>query len=123
MLVERGFYTIILGWITFSSFSLVKTLRDKREKMKVSTEYLALCWLSTIASFGIGIISIWNTKWPLVEKGYYWLGLIFVMYTSFALAKEIRDRQDFADKFEEKRSSYNEMNDEEEKQHPVKEEE
>ncbi|HWI46930.1 MAG TPA: YiaA/YiaB family inner membrane protein [Rummeliibacillus sp.] len=102
MLVERGFYTIVLGWITFSAFSLVKTIRDKKENIRVSKEYLGLCWLSTIASFGIGMISIWNTEWPLVEKGYYWLGIIFVMYTSFALSKEIRDRQNFTDKHNER---------------------
>lgn len=95
ILVEKGFYTIVLGWVTFSAFSLVKTLRDKSEGIKVSGEYVFLAWLSTLASFGIGMISIWNTEWILVEKGYYWLGLIFVTYTSFALSKEIRDRQDF----------------------------
>ncbi len=92
-LVERGFYTILLGWITFSAFSLVKTIRDQHDGIKVTKEYLLLCYLSTIASFGIGMISVWNTEWELVEKGYYWLGIIFVLYTSFALSKEIRDRQ------------------------------
>ncbi|MGX9135658.1 YiaA/YiaB family inner membrane protein [Rummeliibacillus sp. JY-2-4R] len=116
MLVEQGFYTIILGWITFSSFSLVKTIRDKRENIKVSKEYLALCWLSVVASFGIGMISVWNTDWELVEKGYYWLGIIFVMYTSFALSKEIRDRQDFANRQKDKEAIqfYNDMNEDEE---------
>lgn len=94
-LVEKGFYTIVLGWITFSAFSLVKTLRDKSEGLKVSGEYIFLAWLSTLASFGIGMIAIWNTEWVLVEKGYYWLGLLFVSYTAFALSKEIRDRQDY----------------------------
>ena len=86
-LVEKGFYTIVLGWITFSAFSLVKTLRDKSEGLKVSGEYIFLAWLSTLASFGIGMIAIWNTEWVLVEKGYYWLGLLFVSYTAFALSK------------------------------------
>ncbi len=116
MLVEQGFYTIILGWITFSSFSLVKSIRDKIENIKVSKEYLALCWLSVIASFGIGMISVWNTDWELVEKGYYWLGIIFVMYTSFALSKEIRDRQDFTNRQKDKEAIqfFNDMKEDEE---------
>lgn len=102
ILVEKGFYTIVIGWITFSAFSLVKTLRDKMEGVKVTGEYIFLTWASTLASFAIGMIAIWNTEWQLVEKGYYWLGIIFITYTSFALSKEIRDRQEFKDSQPEK---------------------
>lgn len=93
LLVERGFYTVCLGWITFSAFSLVKVLRDRNEGIKTGNEYLFLAWLSMIASFSIGMIAIWNTEWLLVEKGYYWMGILFTTYTSVALAKVIRDRQ------------------------------
>lgn len=98
MLVEKGFYTILLGWITFSAFSLVKTLRDRSEGIKTSPEYIFLAWSSMLASFSIGMIAIWNTEWELVEKGYYWLGILFVTYSSVGLSKELRDRQDDKDK-------------------------
>lgn len=94
ILVEKGFYTVVLGWITFSAFSLVKTLRDRSDGIKTSPEYIFLAWTSILASFSIGMIAIWNTEWELVEKGYYWLGILFVTYSSFALSKELRDRQD-----------------------------
>lgn len=29
MLVEKGFYTSVIGWITFSAFTLTKTIRDR----------------------------------------------------------------------------------------------
>lgn len=92
-LVEKGFYTCIIGWVTFSAFTLVKVLRDKADGIKVSTEYVFLTWASIVASFGIGFVAVWNTEWVLVEKGYYSMGLMFITYASFALSKEIRDRQ------------------------------
>ncbi|MFJ8234992.1 YiaA/YiaB family inner membrane protein [Ureibacillus sp. NPDC094379] len=95
MLVEKGFYTVSLGWITFSAFSIVKVLRDRHEGIKTASEYIFLAWLSMVASFSIGMIAVWNTEWQLVEKGYYWMGILFTTYTSIALAKVIRDRQAF----------------------------
>lgn len=94
MLVEKGFYTSVIGWITFSAFTLTKTIRDRYEGIKVTTEYTFLAWVSIVASFSVGIISIWNTEWMLVEKGYYWMGIMFITFSSFALSKETRDRQD-----------------------------
>ncbi|MFP3918134.1 YiaA/YiaB family inner membrane protein [Lysinibacillus telephonicus] len=101
MLVERGFYTICLGWITFSAFSLVKVLRDRNEGIKTAPEYLFLAWLSMIVSFSIGMIAVWNTEWIFVEKGYYWMGILFTTYTSVALAKVIRDRQVYLEEHKE----------------------
>lgn len=94
MLVEKGFYTSVIGRITFSAFTLTKTIRDRYEGIKVTTEYTFLAWVSIVASFSVGIISIWNTEWMLVEKGYYWMGIMFITFSSFALSKETRDRQD-----------------------------
>lgn len=92
VLVEKGFYTVCLGWITFSSFTLAKTIRDKAEGKEVTAVFLGLSWLSTVASFLIAMIAIWNTDWLLVERGYYWMGIIFITYMSFSLTKEINDR-------------------------------
>ncbi|WP_391369875.1 YiaA/YiaB family inner membrane protein [Lysinibacillus sp. KU-BSD001] len=93
MLVERGFYTICLGWLTYSSFALVNVLRNRREGGKTGTEFVFLTWISFIAAFSIGMIAVYNTTWVLLEKGYYWMGLLFCTFTTLTLAKEIRDRQ------------------------------
>lgn len=99
ILVERGFYTICIGWITYSSFALVKVLRDKSEGIKSAAEFTFLTWASFIASFAIGMIAVWNTEWILLEKGYYWMGILFTMFTSITLAKEVRDRQYNTDQY------------------------
>lgn len=92
-LVEKGFYTTTLGWITFSAISLVKTLYDINEGVKTSPVYVFFAWLSAIISISIAVIAVYNTEWVLVEKGYYWLGIAFISYTSFALMKEMRERE------------------------------
>lgn len=93
MLVERGFYTICLGWLTYSSFALVNVLSIRREGGKTGVEFVFLTWLSFIAAFAIGMISVYNTEWVLLEKGFYWMGLLFCTFTTITLAKEIRARQ------------------------------
>ncbi|WP_332651418.1 YiaA/YiaB family inner membrane protein [Lysinibacillus sp. 54212] len=93
MLVERGFYTICLGWLTYSAFALVNVLSNRREGGKTGIEFVFLTWLSFIAAFAIGMISVYNTEWVLLEKGFYWMGLLFCTFTTITLAKEIRGRQ------------------------------
>lgn len=93
MLVERGFYTICLGWLTYSSFALVNVLSNRREGGKTGVEFVFLTWLSFLAAFAIGMISVYNTEWVLLEKGYYWMGLLFCTFTTITLAREIRVRQ------------------------------
>ena len=89
-LIDRGYYTICLGWLTFSVFALVNLTSLKQTGVKIAGEFIFFSWLSTIAAFGIGMISINNTDWILMEKGYYWMGLLFTAYTTYMLVNALR---------------------------------
>lgn len=92
-LIDRGYYTICLGWITFSVFALVNLMSLKSEGTKIAGEFLFFAWLSTAASIIIGMVSVNNTEWVLMEKGYYWMGFLFTSFSTYVLVKAIRDRQ------------------------------
>lgn len=92
-LIDRGYYTICLGWITFSVFALVNLVSLKSEGMKVAGEFIFFSWISTVAALLIGMISVNNTEWVLMEKGYYWMGFLFTSFTTYVLVKAIRDKQ------------------------------
>jgi len=92
-LIDRGYYTICLGWITFSVFALVNLVSLKSEGMKVAGEFIFFSWISTVAALMIGMISVNNTEWVLMEKGYYWMGFLFTSFTTYVLVKAIRDKQ------------------------------
>lgn len=92
-LIDRGYYTICLGWITFSVFALVNLMSLRSDGMKVAGEFIFFSWLSTAASIIIGMVSVNNTDWILMEKGYYWMGFLFTAFTTYVLVKAIRDKQ------------------------------
>lgn len=90
----KGYYIVCITWIMTSVFNLVRVLRDKQEGLPVGGEAVFLGWAALITSTVIMIYSAWNTDWALHLKGYYWLGTAFVLYSSYALADQIRNKQE-----------------------------
>lgn len=90
----KGYYIVCISWIMTSVFNLVRVLRDKQEGLPVGAEAVFLGWAALISSTCIMIYSAWNTDWALHLKGYYWLGTAFVLYSSYALADQIRNKQE-----------------------------
>lgn len=90
----KGYYIVCIGWIFTSVFNVVRIIRDKEEGLPVGGEAVFLGWAALFGSTLIMIYSAWNTDWELHLKGYYWLGTAFVIYSSYALADQMRDRQE-----------------------------
>lgn len=104
----KGYYVVCITWIMTSVFNLVRVLRDKQEGIPVGGEAIFLGWAALITSTVIMIYSAWNTDWELHLKGYYWLGTAFVLYSSYALADQIRTKQEEerANGYEKKTKSF-----------------
>ena len=94
----KGYYIVCISWIATSVFNLVRVLRDKEEGFPVGGEAVFLGWASLIVSTLIMIYNTWNTDWDLHFKGYYWLGTAFVLYSSYVVADQLRNRQEEARK-------------------------
>ena len=92
MLLEKGYYTAIILWMTFSAITLIEMLRFKEERVNEPAYFNMSCWLSVTLAFSFGIISIYNTEWDLYLKGYYWMGMIFVAFSTLVLSRETSHR-------------------------------
>lgn len=85
MLLERGYYTFGVLTIAVSLLYATKSVIDRVEYRRESVPDFLIMGISVIFSI-IAIIfmaiSIRNTEWVLLEKGYYWMGLFFISVTS-----------------------------------------
>lgn len=85
MLLERGYYTFGVLTVATSLLYATKSVIDKVEYKRDTPPDLLITGISVIFSI-IAIIfmaiSIRNTEWELLEKGYYWMGLFFVSVTA-----------------------------------------
>lgn len=67
-------------------------------KKRNTAAFTFLAWASFIISVSFFIVAIWNTKWMLVEKGYYAGIFIWSVYSAFVLSKVIRDNEEDAER-------------------------
>lgn len=85
LLLERGYYTFGILTVAVSLLFTTKSIIDRIELKRVTVPDAIILGISTIFSI-IAIIfmaiSIRNTEWVLLEKGYYWMGLFFVSVTA-----------------------------------------
>lgn len=85
LLLERGYYTFGILTVAVSLLFTTKSIIDRIELKRVAIPDTIILGLSTIFSIVAVIfmaISIRNTEWVLLEKGYYWMGLFFVSVTA-----------------------------------------
>ena len=85
MLLERGYYTFGVLTVAVSLLFATKSVIDKVEFKRETIPDFIIMGISVIFSIISVIfmaISIRNTQWVLLEKGYYWMGLFFVSVTA-----------------------------------------
>lgn len=85
MLLERGYYTFGVMTVAVSLLFATKSVIDKVEyKRETIPDFLimGISVIFSIVSIIFMAISIRNTQWVLLEKGYYWMGLLFVSITA-----------------------------------------
>lgn len=82
MLLERGYYTFGVITVTVSLYIAVQYILEFNNASALGKLNTAVAVLFAVISVIFMIISIRNTEWVLLEKGYYWMGLAFVAVTS-----------------------------------------
>jgi hypothetical protein len=93
----QGYYAVTAILLIMSSFSLQKVIRDNQEddfngvKQRNTPAYTFLIWASFVLAAGFEFIGIVNLKQPLSVQGYYAVTGAFLIMSSFALQKTIRD--------------------------------
>lgn len=82
MLLERGYYTFGIITVIVSLYLTVQLLLNINNAGNLGRLNLGVSLIFSIVAIIFMAISIRNTEWVLLEKGYYWMGLAFVAITS-----------------------------------------
>ena len=85
ILLERGYYTFGVLTVAVTMLFATKSIIDRTELNRTTlpdTLMLGLSVIFAVIAVIFMAISIRNTEWVLLEKGYYWMGLFFVSVTA-----------------------------------------
>lgn len=84
LLLERGYYTAMSGIIVFSVISAAKSITTVVEKggTKLDRIYAGIASVIAVVSIIYCCVSIYNTDWVYLEKGYYWGATAFITITA-----------------------------------------
>lgn len=91
MLNEKGYYFTILLFGLFSVISVQKAVRDRLEKIPVTSVYYGISWFTTITSLVLLVIGLWNADLERSEKGFYGMAFTLSMFAAVTVQKNIRD--------------------------------
>lgn len=61
---------------------------------KPTPAFIASSWAAFAIGFFGFLIGLWNAKLPLHEKGYYFVVLMFGLFSVVSVQKAVRDRQE-----------------------------
>lgn len=90
LLLERGYYTFGIITIAISVYLAIQLVLELKTATMRGKLNMAICAIFAGISIIYIAISIRNTEWVLLEKGYYWMGMAFVTITSAMLSATIK---------------------------------
>lgn len=99
MLLERGYYTAMSGIIVFAVISSARSITTVVERggTLLDKVYAAIASIIAVVAIIYCCVSIYNTDWVYMEKGYYWGATAFITITAaltwISLEMVMRDRQ------------------------------
>lgn len=88
---EKGYYFTVLLFGLFSVIALQKSVRDKQEKVPVTSIFVSISWAGTLTSIVLLVVGLWNAELFLSEKGFYGISYMMSMYAAISVQKNIRD--------------------------------
>lgn len=73
----------------------------KKKVYRNTPAFTLLAWASFIFFVALVIIGLYTLKEPLMVKGYYLMGLVGTISSTFTVAKVVRDNQEDDDMYEQ----------------------
>lgn len=90
MLLEKGYYTFGTLTVAVSTYLAVQFLMGYSHADTLGKLNASIGVIFSIIALLFMMISVRNTEWILLEKGYYWMGMVFVTLTSAMLSATIK---------------------------------
>lgn len=62
------------------------------ESQKTSIAFIAASWIALAVGIAAYLIGLWNAAMELNEKGYYFIALMYGLFSAVSLQKSVRDK-------------------------------
>jgi len=89
--LDRAFLALGLFFCLFSSFAVAKTIRDNRDGQVDTASWVMTVWIAFAAAIALTAWGLWRMNIPGSEKNYMIVSWLFLVSSSFTLAKTLRD--------------------------------
>lgn len=89
--LDRAFLAIGLFFCLFSSFAVAKTIRDNRDGQVDTGSWVMAVWIAFAAAIALTAWGLWRMAIPDWQKGYMVVSWLFLVSSTFTLAKTVRD--------------------------------
>ncbi|MEM6362004.1 MAG: inner membrane protein YiaA [Bacteroidota bacterium] len=68
------------------------SVKKERNAVKPSNAFIAASWTALIAGVTAYFVGLWNAEMLLSEKGYYFIILLFGLFSVVSVQKSVRDK-------------------------------
>ena len=92
--LDRAFLAIGMFFCLFASFSVAKTQRDNRDGQVDTSMWVIAVWIAFAAAVLLTGWGLWRMNIEQWQKYYMLVTWLFMVSSSFTLAKTIRDAQE-----------------------------
>lgn len=92
--LDRAFLAIGFFFCLFASFSVSKMVRDNRDEQIDTQAWVMMVWVAFAAAVGLTAWGLWRMSISTWQKGYMVVSWLFLVSTTFSLAKTIRDEHE-----------------------------
>lgn len=89
--LDRAFLALGLFFSLFASFAVAKTIRDNRDGQVDTASWVMTVWVAFAAAVALTAWGLWRMNIPVWEKSYMVVSWLFLITSTFTLAKTIRD--------------------------------
>lgn len=92
--LDRAFLAIGFFFCLFATFATAKTVRDNRDGRVDTNGWIITVWVSFAAAVCLTAWGLWRMNIGDWQKGYMVVSWMFLVSSTFTLAKTIRDRHE-----------------------------
>jgi hypothetical protein len=92
--LDRAFLAIGFFFCLFSAFAVAKTIRDNRDGQVDTSSWVMTVWVAFAAAVALTAWGLWRMNIPVWQKNYMIVTWLFLISSTFTLAKTVRDRHE-----------------------------
>ncbi|MBC3807794.1 hypothetical protein H8K52_10610 [Undibacterium seohonense] len=89
--LDRAFLALGLFFSLFACFTVAKMIRDNRDGAVDTASWTMTVWTGFAAAILLTAWGLWRMNIPVWEKNYMVVSWLFLISSSFTLAKTVRD--------------------------------